>query len=160
MLTEKEDQYTNVSTEFEKVSIEYEKMKTHARKLKDEAMAFAPIRDANGNDLPLKRELDELPESLEDVADALDEAKEKVKTIHDNPEVLRRYDEQKLEIERIRLQLDRLSQSKELKRAELESLRIPWEAKLTSAVEKVNALFSMYMKELGCAGKWSEGILF
>jgi len=119
----------------------------------EKAKEIAPLKDMDGNDTPLKAELDELTSDLLELEANLDEAIAKVNAVHDNPEVLRRYEEQRMDIERIKLQLENMNYSKDLKRNEIRALRDPWEVSLTTAMHEVNDLFSNYMKELGCAGE-------
>jgi chromosome segregation ATPase len=146
-----EDQYKAVSAAFNR-----EKQALGA--LKDEAIRIAPIQDEEGNDLPLKDQLNDLPDNMTELEESMDDALEKINQIHDNPEVMRIYEEQKRQLQEIKDQLANMSESKELKRQALKDKREPWEASLKNIVEKVNVLFSVYMKELGCAGKKSFAV--
>lgn len=114
----------------------------------------APLEDESGNPLPLKDELEALPvTSIAETEAAIDEARAKVDGIDANPDVIRQYEERKREIEIIRQQVRDLTDSKDLKLLELTRTRAPWEEGLKNAAEKVNALFSKYMAELGNAGE-------
>lgn len=132
---------------------QYEHFKNRAKELMDKAKEIAPLKDSDGNDTPLKAELEKLPSDLLDIDAALEDASNKVNSVHDNPEVIRRYEEQRVEIDRMKLQLENMNYSKDLKRNEIKSLQDPWEASLNSAMSEVNELFSHYMRELGCAGE-------
>merc|ERR1712039_1025239 len=116
-------------------------------------MRIAPISDENGDDLPLKDQLNDLPENLHEIEEGMDDTKERINSIHDNPDVMRRYEEQKIELNDIKEQLQDMESSKDAKRQTLKDTRQPWEASLDNIVTKVNVLFSQYMKELDCAGE-------
>jgi len=152
-LKERKEDFAKLSNDFETAHKQYELYKNRAKELMEKAKEFAQLKDADGNDTPLKAELEKLPSDLLELDALLDEASNKVNAVHDNPEVLRRYEEQRVEIERIKLQLENMNHSKDLKRNEIRCLRDPWEASLISAMNNVNELFSNYMKELGCAGE-------
>ncbi len=83
----------------------------------------------------------------------MDNTKERINSIHDNPEVMRRYEQQKHELEEIKEALQDMIDSKQQKRDKLKEIRRPWETSLVNLVDKASILFSGYMKELGCAGK-------
>ena len=114
----------------------------------------APLEDENGSPLPLKAELEALPvTTIAETEAAIDEARAKVDGIDANPDVIRQYEERKREIEILRQQLSDLKDCKDLKLLDLKRMRAPWEQALQNSVEKVNALFSTYMAELGNAGE-------
>mmetsp|Transcript_11875 Transcript_11875/g.14741 ORF Transcript_11875/g.14741 Transcript_11875/m.14741 type:complete len:1161 (+) Transcript_11875:53-3535(+) len=146
-------QTRHLEIEYSRVSDQFNKVKYNLGKLKEEAIRIAPIEDENGNDLPLKEKLSELPDSAVEIEEAIDDADEKISSIHENPHAMKKYEEQKKELETLRGHLDNLNQSKEMKRNDLQAKRAPWEAALVKIVEDVSKLFSQYMKELGCAGE-------
>ena len=124
------------------------------KEAKDLAERDAPLDDADGNPLPLKQELEALTVStLAETEAAMEEANAKVNGIDANPDVIRQFEERKKEIELIRAQLSDLTESKDVRVAELMKKKGPWEESLENSVNKVNVLFSKYMQELGCAGK-------
>jgi chromosome segregation ATPase len=141
--------------ETRRLSEKFNRQRDGMRQLKSLAEKHAPFVDDEGNELPLKAQLEALPvTSVAETEAAMDEAKAKINGIDANPEVIRQYHERKKEIELIRAQLSELTQSKDSKISDLEKKRLPWEQALENAVAKVNALFERYMAELGCAGKW------
>jgi chromosome segregation ATPase len=126
--------------------------------LKKEADREAPLQDEDGNDTPLKAQLealgvDTLPEALA----ALEEAEQKVDSIEADHNAIREYERNKEETELVRAQLDDLSSSEEQKKRDLEEKVRPWEEALINAVAKVNILFATYMAEMGCTGTLVAG---
>eukprot|EP00592_Proboscia_alata_P008728 CAMPEP_0194357712 /NCGR_PEP_ID=MMETSP0174-20130528/5153_1 /TAXON_ID=216777 /ORGANISM="Proboscia alata, Strain PI-D3" /LENGTH=1120 /DNA_ID=CAMNT_0039127847 /DNA_START=129 /DNA_END=3491 /DNA_ORIENTATION=+ len=152
-ITEKESASKALEDVYNEISRAFVQARDNLRKLKNEADKIAPLKSADGTELPLKAELEALPESLDEVEIRLEEAVDKVESIQDNPEVLQAYEQRKLEIERTKKRLGGLEQEKNDKITELESILAPWEAALMNTVKKVNVLFSKYMKDLGCAGE-------
>lgn len=118
------------------------------RKLLKEAEDIAPKEEWH-------KRLDEkdLPESLEGVEEALDEAESKVNSITDNPHVMRQYEERKKEIAALQEQVDEAGGEKEMKQKTLESKFAAWRDSLKNITKDVNEKFSSYMGEVGCAGE-------
>jgi chromosome segregation ATPase len=110
------------------------------------------MQDSDGNDLPLKAELEKLPATLEYIEAALDEANHKINSIA-NPGVLRQYGDRLREIAQIEEDIAASSEVQHAKKTELSSQFKPWEAALKHTVTKVNELFTSYMMELGMAGE-------
>ena len=126
--------------------------RVHAAKV--QAEEHAPLFDENGDDLPLKAELESLGvETLDDAVVALEEAEAKVKNIHADNNAIREYERNQTEMEEVQALLDDLDGKEKRQRAELESKAKPWEAKLSNSVQDVDKLFSKYMAEMGCTGK-------
>ena len=146
-------QTEDLEHQFKMISAAFQKEKQKLGHLKQRAIEIAPISDQNGNDLPLKEKLNTLPDNLTELEESMEDTKEQIEGIHDNPDVMRRYEEQKRELHEIKDHLENLNESKGRKRKDLEDKKNPWEAALKNIVEKVNVLFEGYMKELGCAGK-------
>ena len=122
--------------------------------MKEKAEQIAPLYDENGNELPLKGELDALPvDNLEEALAALEEAEAKANSIVADPNIIRQYEERKISIERLETELESMTSDKEQRLHNLNLKREPWEASLENAVKKVDVLFSKYMKDLGCTGK-------
>ena len=149
-----ERQSKHIEEEYNRLSHQFNYQKQELARLKKIAMEVAPIEDEDGNELPLKEELSNLPETITEIEVALEDTRERINLIHDNPDAMRRYEEQKKELEEIKERLKDMKDSKEIKRQTLQDKRVPWEGALDNITEKVNVLFSEYMKELGCAGKF------
>jgi chromosome segregation ATPase len=133
---------------------------------KAEADEKAPLEDADGKALPLIDELSDLPvETLEEAELALEEAETKANSIVADPNVIRQYEARKREMEQVQAELDDLTGSRERRLDELDQKVKPWEQMLDNSVAKIDALFSAYMREMGCTGKtrkrsnWSRSLL-
>lgn len=116
-------------------------------------MDIAPIADEHGNELPLKEQLNDLPESITEIDVAIEDTTDRINGIHDNPDAMRRYEAQKRELEEVKEKLGNMKESKEAQKQTLENKRGPWESALDNITTKVDVLFSKYMEELGCAGE-------
>jgi chromosome segregation ATPase len=140
--------------DYQHVNQQYKQARARLTDLKREADSIAPITDDDGNDLPLKAELDGLPvETLDEAEDALDEAIRKADEIVADPNVIRQYELRQKEMEELQTQLDNLTSSREKQVDALKQKVSPWETRLLTQVSKVDVLFSVYMRELGCTGK-------
>jgi len=151
---EAQNAYDEAMRAYQSVNQQYKQAKARLTDLKKEAEAIAPITDDEGNDLPLKGELEDLPvETLDEAEDALDEAIRKADEIVADPNVIRQYELRQKEMEQLQMQLDNLTNSREKQVDALKQKVAPWEQKLLTQVAKVDALFSVYMRELGCTGE-------
>lgn len=145
-------EYRKLEKDLQRVSAQFNQEKQELRALKEEVMRVAPVTDENGDELPLKAELEKLPDNLNEIEDAMDDVSERISNIHENPDVMRRYEQQKRELFEITGQLENMQGSKEAKRLTLQNKRTPWENALENIVQKISVLFGQYMMELGCAG--------
>jgi len=150
-LAEKEFQSKTLQEDYQRVSQEFDLTKKKLTTLKDRANDIANITGADGSDL--KEALDKLPADETELQESIDDANERVNSIHENPEALRNYDAQKREIEKTKQELEQLNTTKEAKEYEISAKLNPWETALTDIVHKVNIKFAGYMTELGCAGE-------
>jgi len=133
---------------YKEAEADYNLKKENLRKLMAKAEEIAPKEQWHAR---LAEE--DMPTTLEDVDDAMDEAESKVNSITDNPHVMRQYEERKKEIETLEQKLEMEGGEKDLKKKQLECKRSKWESSLMNIVQKVNGKFSTYMKEVGCAGE-------
>lgn len=101
----------------------------------------------------IKAKLEGFPESVDEVEALLTDAQDKVNSIDDNPEVLRRYEQRTKEIAEARAKLEDLNEGQNAKIQQLEHNAGNWKTALHNSLEKVNVLFQQYMQELGCAGE-------
>lgn len=144
----------NLRQEAEEVSRDFARAKNELSTKKNEAVRDAPLKDDEGNDLPLREQLEALQvETLHDLEAAYEEAEARANAIVDNPEALHKYEEQKQKIEEMsaRLADAKEGQSRELSQVKLK--RNTWETSLECHVSKINTLFSEYMKDMDCAGE-------
>ena len=101
----------------------------------------------------IRAKLEGFLESVDEVEALLTDAQDKVNSIDDNPEVLRRYEECTKESAEARAQLEDLNEGQNAKIQQLEHNAGNWKTALQNSLEKVNMLFQQYMQELGCAGE-------
>lgn len=122
---------------------------------KTRAESVALLVDSDGEDLPLKEQLDALAvNDLEDAKAALEEAQQKVDSIIADPNVVRVYETKKAELEAAEVELDNLTSSREKTLNEMKTKLVPWEQALKKSVSDIDKRFSSYMRELGCTGMW------
>ena len=136
------------------ISRQFNDEKARLKKMKADAEANALLFDENGNETPLKLQLDELEVSTVIEVDAAIEDAERIVTQYSpNPEVLLQYQKLKLEIEDIQAQLSEFTSARERSLNILSESRRDWEARLETYIDKVNCLFTVYMSEMGCTGE-------
>ena len=153
-MIEKQQQYIEIEREAVRIQNEFTLAKRKVKTKKDEAEAVAPIVDENNNELPLKKQLDELEvTTLHEVEAALEEAEQKANSIDANPEVIRQYEQLKGEIEETQAKLDEVTDTKDRKTGLIETKRKPWETSLEKHVVRINSLFTKYMQEMQCTGE-------
>lgn len=151
---EAQDNFKTAESQYKRANEKFAKLRSALEKLKEQADEEAPLCDEEGNELPLKAQLEELGVANTQEAEvALEEAEEKANSIIANPNVVRQYEEKKEEMELAQGQLDDLKEGKDAKEAQLNNKRKPWEDALTNSITKVDKLFSKYMAEFGFTGE-------
>eukprot|EP00985_Skeletonema_marinoi_P021555 scaffold13271_cov157-Skeletonema_marinoi.AAC.1 len=133
---------------YKQAEADYNEKKENLRKLLAKAQEIAPREQWHE-----RLDEDDMPSTIEDVDDAMDDAESKVSSITDNPHVMKQYEERKKKIEVLQEKLDTEGGEKDLKKKQLETKRTKWESALQNIVNLVNGKFSTYMKEVGCAGE-------
>jgi structural maintenance of chromosomes protein 5 len=135
----------------------YKEKKNELKQLIVKARTEAPLQDDEGNETPLKAQLEELAEfeTIEQAEVALEEAEDQINRIVADPTVFRQYEKKKQELAAVRDDLEALTSRKEQRKTALESRQEPWEEALKTIISKVDQRFSKYMKELGCVGEVS-----
>mmetsp|Transcript_40049 Transcript_40049/g.94025 ORF Transcript_40049/g.94025 Transcript_40049/m.94025 type:complete len:353 (+) Transcript_40049:2642-3700(+) len=121
-------------------------VRNNVKALKQVADREAPMVE------PLKSQLEDLPDTQDEIDAMKEEYVAKVNGISDNPGVIRDYERRKKEIQDEQENLAQLAEEQDLKKRELIDTMKPWETRLINTVNKVDALFSNYMKELGFCG--------
>jgi len=133
--------------------VEFKEKKAEFKRVKSKAEADAPLEDPNdGSELPLKGILDELPDDEEQIDAMMDDAKTRINSIEDNPEVARQYEARQEEIASIEEELKKLNADGNVKQSELSKLEESWHRRLKKILEQVDKRFGKYMHDLGCAG--------
>lgn len=160
LLNEEEEKAARVKENYEKAKQEFAACKENLRELKRTAELEAQLVDEDGNDLPLKVALEGLPESLEEIQSAIQDCKDQVNAVIDDPHLLAEYERKKKEIAELTEALADKSAFSDAKNAEMTSLETPFRAKLQNYIATIDTRFSEYMAELHCAGgvKLDEGI--
>mmetsp|Transcript_36858 Transcript_36858/g.82914 ORF Transcript_36858/g.82914 Transcript_36858/m.82914 type:complete len:386 (+) Transcript_36858:2215-3372(+) len=147
-LYEKEKETAELANQLKAADDDYNFKKEKLKKLLKEAEEFAP-RDVW--DERLQRE--DLPSDLDEVFDAIEEAKQKIDSITDNPHLLRQYEERKKEIALLEEQLESAGSEKERRLQDLSDKLENYQSRLTNIISQVNVKFSAYMSEVNCAGE-------
>jgi structural maintenance of chromosomes protein 5 len=145
--------YEEIEREAIEIQGQFAAAKKELQEKRDEALSVAPLEDENGNDLPLKAELEALEvTTLHDLDAALEEAEAKANAIDANPNFLRRYQEQKEKMVQIEERLEDATNSKEAKAAAIETKQAQWESAVEENVAKINLKFERYMADMGFTG--------
>lgn len=152
-MAEKKQQFTAWEARLNQVERDFVAAKREMKILNAAANEIARIKDNNGQDLPLKAELEELPDQTEEIYAAIEDMESRINAISDNPQVLRDYESRKNEIANMREEIDGMAAARNGKKLELSSLFLPWYAALKNTKDRVNNLFSEYMTELNFAGR-------
>lgn len=147
-LQEKQAETTDLMNQYRAADIDYNQKKDILKKLLKDANTIAPMSEWRE-----RLDQDDVPATIEEVEDALDEAENKVNSITDNPHVMRQYEERKMEIAKLQEQLEDVGGEKDMKKKQLDQKLEKWESQLINIVKMVSEKFSSYMKEVGCAGE-------
>lgn len=140
--------------EVEDIQKEFRQCKDTLKVRQAEAVKIAPLDDENKKPLPLRYELESLEYStLAEVEAAYEDAETRANDIHDNPEALRKYEEQKKMIEDLAERVEQAKSDKTTETNSIQNLRRGWEMTLDQTVQKINAKFSKYMSDMDCAGE-------
>ena len=153
---EKKHQYTQLEESARIINQRFNEGKERLRRMKAEAESVAVLQDKDGNDTPLKQQLDALDVSnLIEVDAAIEDAERILSMYSANPEVVQHYNKLKDEIELIEAQLADCTSNREKGLQLLAEQRQDWERRLEKYIVKVNSLFTVYMAEMGCTGEVS-----
>lgn len=131
------------------------KQKKHQIKIRrQELNEVSPLQDENNQPTPLQDEIQALGhDGLEDYEAALEEAEQKVNSIHDDPNAIKQYEDTLAEIETVEAQLDQVQGSKDRIGRKIQQLLETWKATLENSITEINKLFTGYMSELGVTGE-------
>lgn len=153
-LKEKQESFEYLKREHDKAVVAYNEARIEMKRLNKQAIQIAPLQDPRtGEDLPLKAKLEELPDSLEGVIAEIEDNENTIESISDNPQVMKLYEQRKLEIAALKNELETHQDNHNTKKLQMEQLATEWKARLKNTVDSVSTLFTEYMKELGCAGE-------
>mmetsp|Transcript_29269 Transcript_29269/g.45481 ORF Transcript_29269/g.45481 Transcript_29269/m.45481 type:complete len:1125 (+) Transcript_29269:51-3425(+) len=128
-------------------------IRSELRNLKEQAEQHAPLYDSSGQELPLKEQLEELPESVEEVGAAIEECRTKMQGMENNPGVLQEYGRILRAIEAAEAERDKVANGVSNNKTKLERLLHTWKSRLENTIKEVDSKFSKYMQDLNCAGE-------
>ena len=135
-----------------------QKVEEMKRNLKDQLNLCnreAPIRDDDGNETPLVAAMVDLPyDDVDDAEAALEDAQQKVDSIHNDPNAVKQYNQVCEEMEIVQAQLEECQGSFDNLQDKIQQIKAPWQAALQNFVHKINTLFVGYMNEVQCTGKF------
>lgn len=155
-VNEATDSYDEKKREYLGLKRDYKDGKKEYKQVQSNATAEAPLEDDDGNPTALKEKLEVdlcTFETIDQAEVALEDANNKINSIHSDPNVVRLYEDKKKELENINEELDDMVDNKKIKLSELNSQKDPWEAALEKIIETVDKRFSQYMRELSCRGE-------
>jgi chromosome segregation ATPase len=153
-LLDKQQAFKHLRDDAARIHSQFEKKKAALKKLRERNDRDAPLFDEVGKPLPLKEELENLEyDSLEDIDAAIEEAEQKVNSIHHDPNAVRQYKENLAEIKKVENQLEQVRGSKDAIDRQIQQLLTPWKRELETSIERVNQLFEKYMAEVQCTGE-------
>lgn len=124
-LNEKKAETAELANQYNAADADYNTKKNILRDLLKKAEEIAPKEEWME-----RLEQEDLPNDLEGLEDALDEAENKVSSITDNPHVMRQYEERKKDIAKLQEQLDEVGGEKDMKKKQLETKLERWESAL------------------------------
>jgi chromosome segregation ATPase len=153
LLEEEKAKTDAVREAFEDAKAAFNECKERIRELKKTADEEAAFEDENGNETPLKAQLDELPENIDEVSLLIEEMNLKISQTTDDPHIIAAYEEKQREIKRLQEELQGEKEGSDVKLTEIKSLAAPWIAKLQNYVDICDERFGKYMHELDCTGE-------
>jgi chromosome segregation ATPase len=154
---EREKQAMEETThEVNRLKAQFKIDKDNLRKVRQEADEGAPIFEVNSSgekvDTPLRALLDAMPIDRPTVTANRETAQEAADAIHDNPAVIIQFNQRKQEIAKLQKEVAAMQGSGGGARAEFDALRDKWVTTIRRYTEKLNVLFSSYMKQLQYEG--------
>jgi chromosome segregation ATPase len=153
-LLDKQQAFKHLRDDHAKVQGAFERKMKELKTMKEKNEKAAPLYDRKGEPLPLLDELENLEYfNVEDIEAAIEEAEQKVNSIHHDPNAVRQYKENLAEVEKVEKQLEQVRGSKDAIDRRIQQLLAPWKRELETAIERVNQLFERYMAEVQCTGE-------
>ena len=121
-------------------------LKEVARGAKEEAQRKAPLDD------DLRADLEKLPESSEQLVEIIKSEEEEAARIHDDPDLLRRYQDLAKKYEKLKRRVDAMDDENARAQGALDALKAPWEKRLRDALADLKVKFKDYMSTLNARG--------
>ncbi|XP_076285291.1 structural maintenance of chromosomes 5 [Lasioglossum baleicum] len=159
-MNESQDQRDNLKVAVENVrqlSIEMQPMKNEVQKMYNDALQTTNgLSPSDAAFAPINKIFSKLPPTMEEINNELNVAQAKVFCMTNNMDgesVLRNYDAVEKEINYLKEFIQTKTREMEIKSRQIDQLREEWLTPLSKIVDKINANFSSYFSEMGCAGE-------
>ena len=143
---EEEEQTKTFEAAAKRAAEEFNKLKEETRALKQVAEHEAPLTDE------LRARLEELPDSSDQLEEIIRAENEQAAQIHDDPELLKRYQHLTREYDRLKARVDNMESEAQSQQDAMDALRAPWEKTLTDALADLKVKFADYMGTLSARG--------
>ena len=143
---EEEEQTKTFEAAAKRAAEEFNKLKEETRALKQVAEHEAPLTDE------LRAQLEELPDSSDQLEEIIRAENEQAAQIHDDPELLKRYQHLTREYDRLKARVDNMESEAQSQQDAMDALRAPWEKTLTDALADLKVKFADYMGTLSARG--------
>ena len=142
-----------VKEDYERAKEDFAESKKRVKELKKIAEKEAPLENRDGTETPLKKKLCELGlEGLEEIVSAIEDCRQQINTIVDDPHILAEYERKQAEIQTLTKELNNKEEVHDARAAEMYSLERPFLAKLKHYMSIIDQRFSEYMSDVQCAG--------
>lgn len=153
-LVDKRRAHEELRKRAEAAAKEFKQKKNQVKALLPELQETAPLSDENGDPTPFKLEMEAMEhDSTEEYEAALDEAEQKVKSIHNDPNAIKTYQENLAEIDLVEKNLELVQGNKDSLGRKIQQELSSWKAALQNSIDAINAKFVGYMSELSVTGE-------
>jgi len=153
-LLDKKQSHDALERRIAEIATKFDDAKKRLKMAKAEASKVAPIKDSEGNPTELWGKLQELEyEELEDAEAALEEAQQKIESIHNDPNAIKQYNEVCEEVELVQGQLEEMEGNKSALGHQIQQVKDSWLSSITNCIIQLNASFVKYMAEVQCTGE-------
>jgi len=130
---------------------EFEKARVESAQMKKEAEEKAPLTEE------LKQRFTEIPgDTIEEIDEAISDAKKKADLqFHTNPRVIEEYEQRKIQIEKLEVEIKEKQTNLDNRKTTIETLKSKWLPPLKNLIIRINISFSKFFADIGCAGEVS-----
>ena len=139
----------------EEAKLVFKDIKDRLKAARDIAQREAPLVNSDRTPTPLAAAMNaaNLPLNRSQVVEIMDAAQSSADAIHDNPAVIRQYNERKAEIAALQTAIETMVGAGGERMEQFNRLRRTWEEGTKEMCMKLNALFTNYMAALGNEGR-------
>jgi chromosome segregation ATPase len=125
---------------------EFEQAKEQTKTLRNEAKRRADKTPE------LEAQWAELPDTLEELDDQIDNHRVRIQAISPNPAIMEKYTAREEEIHKLEESLANHDANLKEKQARIDELRDSWLPEIESFIDAIDQNFSEYFKQIGCVG--------